>query len=79
MASRIDTLIAGCASWQVFRNLVNKQKKTKDKGDIFERLTQIYLQTHATYRSKIKNVWWCNNGELPEQIRRKLNLSETDE
>jgi len=48
-------------------------------GDLFERLTQLYLQTHPTYRSKIKNVWWCNNGELPEEVRKKLNLPETDE
>ena len=38
-------------------------------GDLFERLTQLYLQTHHTYRSKIKTVWWCNNGELPEDVR----------
>ena len=48
-------------------------------GDLFERLTQLYLQTHPTYRSKIKTVWWCNNDELPEEVRRKLNLPETDE
>jgi len=79
MPSRIDTLIADCTSWIEFRELASRQKIPKDKGDLFERLTQIYLQTHPTYRSKIKNVWWCNNGELPEQIRRKLNLPETDE
>ena len=79
MPSRIDTLIADCTSWIEFRKLASRQKIPKDKGDLFERLTQIYLQTHPTYRSKIKNVWWCNNGELPEQIRRKLNLPETDE
>ena len=79
MPSRIDTLISDCASWAEFRELASRQKIPKDKGDLFERLTQIYLQTHPTYRSKIKNVWWCNNGELPEQIRRKLNLPETDE
>jgi superfamily II DNA or RNA helicase len=79
LPSRIDTLIADCASWSDFRDLASQQKNTKDKGDLFERLTQIYLQTHPTYRSKIKNVWWCNNGELPEQVRKKLNLPKTDE
>ena len=78
LPSRIDTLIADCASWTDFRDLASRQKN-KDKGDLFERLTQIYLQTHPTYRSKIKNVWWCNNGELPEEVRRKLNLPKTDE
>ena len=79
MPSRIDTLIADCASWTDFRDLASRQKNTKDMGDLFERLTQLYLQTHSTYRSKIKNVWWCNNGELPEEVRKKLNLPETDE
>lgn len=79
MPSRIDTLIADCTSWNDFRDLASRQKNTKDMGDLFERLTQIYLQTHPTYRSKIKTVWWCNNDELPEEVRRKLNLPETDE
>lgn len=79
MPSRIDTLIADCASWADFRDLASRQKNTKDIGDLFERLTQVYLQTHPTYRSKIKNVWWCNNGELPEEVRKKLNLPATDE
>jgi len=79
LPSRIDTLIADCASWTDFGDLASRQKNTKDMGDLFERLTQLYLQTHPTYRSKIKNVWWCNNGELPEEVRKKLNLPETDE
>ena len=79
MPSRIDTLIADCGSWIEFKALASRQKNTKDKGDLFERLTQIYLQTHPTYRSKIKNVWWCNNGELPALVRKKLNLPEADE
>ena len=79
MPSRIDTLIADCGSWVEFKALASRQKNTKDKGDLFERLTQIHLQTHPTYRSKIKNVWWCNNGELPAHVRKKLNLPEADE
>ena len=74
MPSQIDTLIADCGSWIDFRDLVSRQKNTTDMGDLFERLTQLYLQTHPTYRSKIKNVWWCNNGELPEHIQKKLGL-----
>ena len=74
MPSRIDTLIADCGSWIDFRDLASRQKNTTDMGDLFERLTQLYLQTHPTYRSKIKNVWWCNNGELPEHIQKKLGL-----
>ena len=54
MPSLIDTKIAACASWEEFCVLANSQENEKDKGDLFERLTQIYLQTHPTYRTKIK-------------------------
>jgi len=77
--SRIDTMIAECLSWEAFRELTEKQKLSKDKGDLFERLTQLYLITSSTYRSKLKNVWWCNNGELPDRVRKKLNLPKDDE
>lgn len=79
MPSRIDTLIAGCGSWKSFNELVGNQKTSKEKGDFFERLTQLYLQISPIYKSKIKHVWWCNNGELPEHIRKNLNLPTDDE
>lgn len=79
MPSRIDTLIAGCASWKEFRELADGRKTSKEKGDLFERLTQLYLQTAPTYRTKLKNVWWCNNGELPDKVRKKLSLPKEDE
>ena len=79
MPSRIDTLIAKCASWDDFVLLANNQQDNKFKGDLFERLTQVFLQTSSTYVSKLKNVWWCNNNELPENIRQKLRLPIADE
>jgi len=80
--TRIDTLIAECASWNEFRTLVERQHSTQDKGHLFERLTQLYLTTSPIYRSKIKTVWWCNNpasNELPEHVRKQLNLPKDDE
>ena len=82
MSSLIDSKIATCKSWNDFEQLVAAHNKTKDKGDLFERLTQLFLQTSTTYTSKIKQVWWCNNpftNEFPEQVRRNLNLPEGDE
>ncbi len=82
MASLIDSKIATCKSWNDFEQLVAAHSKTKDKGDLFERLTQLFLQTSTTYTSKIKQVWWCNNpytNEFPEEVRRNLNLPEGDE
>lgn len=77
--SWIDTKIASCRDWKEFRSLAESQRSEKDKGDLFERLTQLYLQTSSTYRTQFKNVWWCNNSELPEAIRKKLNLPRGDE
>ena len=61
MASRIDTLISKRRSWDEFVEMANSQAKTKDKGDLFERLTQVYLQTSPTYKSKLKNVYWLSD------------------
>ncbi|MDA8872824.1 DEAD/DEAH box helicase family protein [Alphaproteobacteria bacterium] len=81
MASRIDTLISKCRSWDEFVELVNALPKTKnkEKGDLFERLTQVYLQTQPTYRSKLKNVYLLSDKTIPEQLRTKLNLPDNDE
>ena len=79
MASRIDTLISECAVWDEFVILANNLQDNKFKGALFERLTQVFLKTSSTYASKLENVWWCNNNELPEKIRKKLNLPSTDE
>ena len=79
MASRIDTLISKCRSWDEFVEMANSQDKTKDKGDLFERLTQVYLQTSPTYESKLKNVYLLSEKTMPERLRNKLNLPDNDE
>ena len=81
MASQIDTLISKCRSWDEFVELVNALPKTKNKGkgDLFERLTQVYLQTQPTYRSKLKNVYLLSDKTIPERLRTKLNLPDNDE
>ena len=69
--SLIDTKISGCKNWPEFRQLASQQKTEKDKGDLFERLTQLYLQTATEYQTKFKNVWWLNNKrEFPEELRK---------
>jgi superfamily II DNA or RNA helicase len=82
LASLIDSKIATCKSWNDFEQLVAAHSKTKDKGDLFERLTQLFLQTSPAYNSKVKNVWWCNNPfkqELPSRVSKKLKMPEDDE
>ncbi len=49
----------------------------KEKGDIFERIVQLYLQTHPEYQSTLQEVWLLN--EVPAKVRTKLNLPVSDE
>lgn len=79
MPSLVDTKIATCSSWDDFVELTNSQKTSKDKGDLFERLTQVYLTVTPSYQSKVKHVWLLGNDELPEAIRKRLNLPSRDE
>jgi predicted helicase len=48
-----------------------------EKGNAFERLTQLYLQTAPEYRTKLKDVWLLR--EVSADIRRRLNLPGPDE
>ena len=50
--------------------------KPKEKGDVFERVVQLYLKTHPEYQSQLSEVWMLN--EVPKRIRTKLNLPDTD-
>ena len=44
---------------------------------MFERLTQLYLQTTPEYRTELQHVWLLR--EVPADIRRRLNLPGPDE
>jgi superfamily II DNA or RNA helicase len=71
-----DTVIRKSPSWAVlFQRLTTMT--AKDKGNVFERVVQLYLQTHAEYESLLANVWML--GEVPNRVRTKLNLPENDE
>lgn len=49
----------------------------KDKGDIFERVVQLYLKIHSEYESRLDNVWLLS--EVPKQVRKHFNLPVADE
>ena len=73
---KIDTVIRKSTSWaELFRRLI--AMKPKEKGDVFERVVQLYLKTHSEYQSKLSEVWMLN--EVPKRVRTKLNLPDTDE
>jgi superfamily II DNA or RNA helicase len=48
-----------------------------EKGAVFERLTQLYLQTTPEYQAEFRHVWTL--GEVPPAVRRRLDLPSRDE
>ena len=46
-----DTVIGNAQSWlELFKQL--PAMKTKAKGDVFERIIQLYLTTHSEYQKQ---------------------------
>ena len=52
-----NALILSSSNWDAFFESLSALVKTKDKGDAFERFTQLYLQTAPKYRLLLKKVW----------------------
>ena len=52
-----NDLILSSSDWDEFFDRVSAQDETKDKGDVFERFTQLYLQTAPEYRLLLEKVW----------------------
>ncbi len=75
--SQADRLISRCKSWVDFTTALSSLT-AKEKGDAFERLTQLYLFTKPEYQTALKNAWLL--AELPKRVRQKLKgLPELDE
>jgi Mrr restriction endonuclease-like protein len=72
-----DRFIASCTSWDDFCARTNKLSSGGEKGAVFERLTQLYLQMTPEYRTELRDVWLLR--EVPADIRRRLNLPGPDE
>jgi superfamily II DNA or RNA helicase len=75
---KIDNILAECNSWNDFWLRANALSPTTQKGMLFERLSQLYLLTQPEYQSRLKNVWNAAV-DLPDNIRRTLNLPVRDE
>jgi superfamily II DNA or RNA helicase len=63
-------------SWSEFVSLLAGLSE-KEKGNSFEELTLHYLRLHPTYATLLDTVWHQRN--IPQEIRKKLNLPNTDE
>ncbi len=52
-----NDLILFSSSWGDFCERVSVLENTKEKSDVFERFTQLYLQVAPKYRLLLKKVW----------------------
>jgi predicted helicase len=72
-----DRYIASCTSWDDFYERTKTLPTHSAKGAVFERLTQLYLQTTPEYCTELQHVWLLR--EVPADIRKRLNLPGPDE
>jgi predicted helicase len=73
-------LISNSSSWSDLNKKLEELTKSgqaKFAGDIFENVCKYFLQTAPQYQTKLKNVWLLK--EVKEDLKRKLNLPNTDE
>jgi len=78
MSDRQKTLFSALVSVHSWADLQKKWSlfTAKEKGDRFEELTQVYLQSVPEYLTKLKHVWRLE--EVPVNIAKRLNLPATD-
>src|SRR6516225_1005643 len=74
--NRTDRYILSCPTWDEFYRRTGSLPEA-DKGRIFERLVQLYLQTAPEYRTKLSDVWLRR--EVPPDVRRAIKFPSTDE
>jgi predicted helicase len=72
-----DRLIASCESWNEFWERTKKLSTDGQRGAVFERLTQLYLQTTPEYRAELRHVWTLR--EVPPGVCKRLDLPSRDE
>jgi predicted helicase len=72
-----DRLIGNCGSWEHFWTAVADLSE-KQKGNVFERLVQLYLLTKPKYKTELKDVWLASS-EVPADVCKLLSLPRTDE
>jgi len=63
--------------WSTFFSHANDLTK-HEKGEIFEKLTELVLLTKPVYKTRYKNVWLLRDG-VDSKLRAKLNLPNIDE
>jgi predicted helicase len=74
---REDRFIAACNSWSEFWERAKKLPSKSEKGAVFERLTQLYLQVTPEYQAELQHVWTIR--DVPPNVCRLLDLPTLDE
>jgi len=69
-------IILKSSSWQDFKKILSS-KSRKEKGDAFELLVKLYLQTNPKYNLLFSDVWLLC--EMPSKLLKKLNQPTSDE
>ena len=62
-----DQIIKKAKDWDSLNDLVTEQSLSLDQDRIFERFTQLYLQTKSAYATKFMNLWLYE--EVSKEIR----------
>ena len=73
-------IIQSAKSWRDLDRTIKKlikNKQTTLAGSIFENLTKLYLEVSPEYKTKLSKVYLLN--EVPNTLKKKLNLPNTDE
>ncbi len=73
---KVDAFIRSSSS---FRDFFEKAKllKTKEQGDVFERIVQLHLKSKPKYASELEEIWQLR--EIPVAVQDHLNLPNADE
>lgn len=74
---RVDDLILRSKGWLEFSATVAAIADETVKGDCFERLVQLYMQSAPHLVSHYRHVWL--RSEVPGDVKLKLGLPDTDE
>ncbi len=73
-------IIQSSKSWRDLDRTIKKlikNKQTTLAGSIFEHLTKLYFEVSPEYKTKLSKVYLLN--EVPNALKKKLNLPNTDE
>ena len=71
----INKFIFQCKSWDDLYIKISSESK-QDKGDIFDRLTQLYLLCNPIYKQTLQNVWLLK--DVPYKVKKILGLPDLD-